>query len=110
MSVKTTGGNVTVTTPHFAGTAVRVDVDGHKGYIAYPPYRLDLGKLSAGRHTLKLTLLGNCHNGFGPLHLADLRERWIGPNAWRSTGYAWTESYRLKELGLLSSPIIEETK
>ena len=110
LSVKTTGGNVTVTTPHFAGTAVRVDVDGHKGYIAYPPYRLDLGKLSAGRHTLKLTLLGNCQNGFGPLHLADLRTRWIGPDAWRSTGYAWTESYRLKELGLLSAPIIEETK
>jgi hypothetical protein len=71
---------------------------------------LNLGKLSAGKHTLKLTLLGNCQNGFGPLHNADFKNRWIGPNTWRSGGYAWTESYRLKELGLLSSPIVEEAR
>ena len=110
LDVETTGGALTVTVPHYAGAAVRVDVDEQEGYIAYPPYRLELGALSAGKHMLKLTLLGNCQNGFGPLHLANLRESWIGPNSWRSTGYAWTECYRLKELGLLSPPIIEESK
>lgn len=107
--VETTGGNITVTVPHYAGAAVRVEVDEHSGYIAYPPYRLNLGELSAGTHALKLTLLGNCQNGFGPLHMADFKDRWIGPNSWRTTEYGWTESYRLKELGLLSSPVIEET-
>ena len=110
LDVETTGGDVIVTVPHYTGAAVRLEVDGRKEYIAYPPYRLQLGKLSGGTHDLKLTLLGNCQNGFGPLHLANRRERWIGPNAWRSTDYAWTECYRLKELGLLSPPIIEETR
>ena len=110
LRVETTGGDMLVTIPHYAGAAVRLELDGQKGYIAYPPYQLELGRIPAGTHDLKVTLLGNCQNGFGPLHLADLQEKWIGPDAWRSVGYAWTECYRLKELGLLSPPIIEEIK
>lgn len=107
LDFETDGGNAVVTVPHYAGAAVRVELDGKKNYIAYPPYQLDLGTIAAGAHKLDLTLLGNCQNGFGPLHLADLRESWIGPNAWRSTGSKWTECYRLKELGLVSAPTIE---
>lgn len=56
---------------------------------------------------LELTLLGNRQNAFGPVHLADSEERWIGPNAWRSTDSRWTESYRLDRLGIRTRPEVE---
>ena len=108
--VTTEGGRLRVTVPHFAGTAIRVELDGQKDYIAYPPYCLELRDIAPGQHTLNLTLLGNRQNCFGPLHLANPRETWIGPDAWRSRGDRWTESYRLKELGILSAPLIEEIR
>lgn len=103
------GGSIRVTVPHFAGTAVKVALDGQVGYIAYPPYRIALGTLPAGSHTLSLTLLGNRHNCFGAVHLADPNHRWLGPDSWRTTGSKWTESYRLKPLGILSAPLIEQS-
>lgn len=110
LDVETVGGDVTITVPHYAGAAVRVEIDDKKEYIAYPPYKLNIGNLSAGKHTLKLTLLGNCHNGFGPLHWADLRYAWSTPSTWHSKDSRWTECYRLRELGFLSPPIIEERR
>ena len=106
--VTTAGGRLRITVPHYTGTAVRVEAGGQKGYIAYPPYQLELDNLPAGEHTLKLTLLGNRQNCFGPLHRADLQESWTGPNAWRTEDSRWTESYRLAQLGILSAPIVEE--
>lgn len=106
----TEGGDVTLRIPHYNGTAIRVSVDGSEGYIAYPPYELALGKLAAGAHMLELTLLGNRHNGFGPIHLADPKHTWIGPNAWRTAGSKWTESYRLKTLGITTAPCIREVR
>ena len=102
------GGHVTITAPHFAGTAVKVTLDGNSGYIAYPPYRLELGQVAPGDHVLQLQLLGHRGNCFGPVHLADPKYRWLGPDCWRTTGSHWTESYRLKTLGILSAPIFEE--
>lgn len=107
--VTTAGGPVALVVPHYAGTAVRVCVNNaDSGYIAYPPYRLELPALPAGEHIINLTLLGNRHNCFGPVHLADPKALWIGPNAWRTTGDKWTDSYRLKPLGILSAPRITE--
>jgi len=108
--VQTHGGDLAVTVPHYTGAAVRVELEGRKGHILYPPYRLVLEDLPAGTYTLKITLLGHRHNSFGPMHLADPTDLWIGPNAWRSTGTKWTESYRLKPLGLFSAPILEELR
>lgn len=111
LPVKTSGGALELTVPHFDGTAVKVALDGSDiGYIAYPPYRLPLGKPEAGAHTVALTLLGNRENCFGPLHLADSAQRWIGPNAWRSVDAEWTDSYRLKSLGIRTAPILTETE
>lgn len=106
--VTTTSGGLRITVPHYAGAAIRVEVGEEKGYIAYPPYQIAIKKLSAGEHTLKLTLLGNRQNCFGPLHRADLLDSWTGPDAWRTEDSSWTESYRLAELGILSAPVIEE--
>ena len=103
------GGEVRVTAPHYTGAAIRVALDGEsKGYIVYSPYTLSLGTPDAGAHTLTLTVLGNRENAFGPLHKADDKDLWIGPNAWHTTGAGWTESYRIKPLGLRTEPRIEE--
>ena len=94
--------------PHYDGAAIRVSLDGEdKGHVVYAPYVLSLGEVEAGAHTLELTLLGNRQNAFGPLHLADEREKWIGPDAWRSTGSRWTESYRLRSIGVRTRPEVE---
>lgn len=108
--VTANGGELTVTVPHYRGGLVRVALDGNDcGAIIYPPYRLSLGKVAPGTHTVDIKLFGNRQNCFGPVHQADERLTWIGPGAWRTSGDTWTYEYRLSEIGLLSSPIIEES-
>ena len=94
-------GPVRVTVPHYAGAAARVDGDG---YAVYPPYRVERESLT------EVTLLGHRWNCFGPVHLADTTCLWLGPNCWRTEGAEWTESYRLRPLGILSAPIVEREK
>ena len=108
LTVTTSGGDLAVTVPHYAGAALRVEVDGKQQYVVYPPYRTVIEGLEAGEHSLDIVLLGNRQNAFGPVHLADVRRSWIGPDAWRTNGPWWTESYRLKPIGILSTPIVEE--
>ena len=108
--METRGGKLRVTAPHYTGAAIRVSLDGEqRGFIVYPPYALELDA-SAGAHTLTLTVLGNRNNAFGPLHRADVTNSWIGPDAWRTTGAMWTDSYWVKPLGLRTSPQIEEAE
>lgn len=101
------GGAVRVTVPHYDGSAVRVVLDGKKDYIAYAPYSVVLEDVTPGSHVLELTLLGNRANCFGAVHLADARCSWLGPESWRTTGSAWTDSYRLKSLGIMTVPVVE---
>ena len=104
----TTGGDLAVTVPHYAGAAVRVEVDGKQQYVVYPPYRTVIRDLAPGEHEVNIVLLGSRQNAFGPVHLADSQRKWIGPDAWRTAGATWTESYRLKPIGILSAPVLEE--
>ena len=106
--VTTTGGKLQVEIPHYRGAAVKIEVDDITAYSIYPPYVTTLSNLPAGEHTLHVTLLGNRFNCFGSLHLADLTEDWLGPNAWRSTDNRFTDSYRLRPLGILSAPVVKE--
>ena len=110
LPVETAGGDVQVTVPQYAGTGIRAELDGKTEYIVYGPYRTIFRDVAPGKHMLKLTLLGHRHNSFGPVHLADPTDRWIGPNAWRSVNEKWTESYRLSPVGIHSAPVIEELK
>ncbi|MDD2441603.1 MAG: hypothetical protein PHG76_05790 [Eubacteriales bacterium] len=55
-------------------------------------------------HELAITLFGNRVNTFGPVHNADRKMTWFGPNAWRTSGDAWSYSYQLKETGLIKAP------
>lgn len=104
--VTTKKGGLRITVPHYVGTAVKVRCNEAEDRIIYPPYRCVL-PVSAGEHMLEITLLGNRFNAFGHLHAGCQTEPWIGPDAWR-TVENWTESYRLRPLGILSAPIIEQ--
>jgi len=104
--VTTKSGQLRITVPHYVGTAVKVRCETAEDMIIYPPYRCVL-PVSEGEHIVEVTLLGNRFNAFGHLHAGCQTERWIGSDAWR-TVENWTESYRLRPLGVLSAPIMEQ--
>ena len=66
--------------------------------------------VEAGKHMLNITLYGHRRNSFGPVHLTDLKERWIGPVAWRSEGENWCYEYRICEEGIMTTPVITEMR
>ncbi len=106
----TNGGRVVMQCPHYRGALLKAQVDdGEVIPIIYPPYSVDFGQLAAGEHTAHITLFGHRKNAFGPVHLADKKERWIGPNAWRSSDDRWCESYSICKVGLMSEPRFFET-
>jgi len=93
----------------YKGAMQAINVDGSsERAIIYPPYTMNLGELEAGKHIVDITLYGHRRNSFGPLHLTDLNERWIGPGAWRSEDERWTYDYMLCEEGILNTPVITE--
>jgi len=107
--VQTHGGRVLLRAAQYRGALLEASLDGgEKQPLIYPPYVVDLGTPDAGVHTVDLTLFGHRRNGFGPVHLTDLKDRWIGPEAWRSTGERWCYDYRLTEEGILTTPVIVE--
>ncbi len=98
---------IEVNVPHFRNPVVRVDIDGKKeGLIAFAPYKITVS-VTNGKHTVELIAFGNRHNAFGAIHNADECEPWFGPNAWRTEGDAWSYEYRLKPIGILTSPKIK---
>jgi hypothetical protein len=92
---------------------LKAAVDGvDRGVIAYAPYRLTVGGLSAGKHKIDITGFGCRINTFGQLHNNEGHLRmnstiyWWGPNSWRNQGPAWTYEYRFWPQGILKSPEI----
>lgn len=100
-------GDLVIRASRYRGAAMRVAVDGEdKGILAFDPYTVTIEGISAGKHTIELTLYGNRYNSFGTLH--DTGDtHWSGPNLWRTTGYNWCYEYRLRDTGILSSPVLE---
>ena len=95
--------------PHYTAAVITVEVDGEKrAVIAYPPYRADLGRLTAGAHTVTVTAYISRRNCFGDVHNANEKFRWQGPKAWYTRDSLWTYEYRLRRTGVISSPIIYE--
>lgn len=100
-------GTLRLHLPHYRGAVIRATLDGTQSQmLAYPPYTLDFAGVAPGAHTLALKLYIPRTNGFASLHQADEKLRWLGPDAWRTTGDAWTESYRLSPEGILSPPTL----
>lgn len=107
--VETKGGELSIRSSQYKGAMQSVTVDGGKEIpVIYPPYTADLGAVEAGKHTVDITLYGHRRNSFGPVHLTDLKERWIGPGAWRSEGEKWCYDYMICEEGVMTTPEITE--
>ena len=93
--------------PHYTAAVNTVEVDGERrAVVAYPPYTADLGRLTAGDHTVTVTSYISRRNCFGDVHNADELYLWQGPSAWSTRGSGWTYEYRLRRTGVLTTPKI----
>ena len=102
---------ISIKTMHYRAGVMTVEVDGRKvDTIAYPPYLAKLGKLSAGEHNVRINAYISRHNCFGHIHCADAKNKWLGPDCWRSKGSEWTYEYRLLPEGILTTPIFYKAK
>lgn len=105
--VETSEGELHVRSSQYSGSLQTVLFeDKEEQAVIYPPYTVNLGNIDAGKHIIDVTLFGNRRNGFGPIHLTDLKERWISPEAWRSEGEKWCYDYRICDVGILTTPEI----
>lgn len=116
------GGNITyhltaegnafsIEATRYMGTLMKVCVDGEeKGKIIYPPYKLILKDLGNGVHNIDITLFGNRFNSFGPVHLSNNKHSWHGPDTWRTRGCTWSYEYVLRDVGILTRPVLWEVK
>ncbi len=96
---------------HYRGALIKVEIDGAAvGYIWNAPFHLESDILSAGNHKVKYTLYGNRYNTFSALHniTADKKYVYIGPDFWRSEGFAWAYEYTTRPMGILKTPIINK--
>lgn len=106
---ETTKENISIRIPHYRAGLLRVWVDEDASVpVVLPPYERSFEKIRPGKHILKVKAYISRNNSFGPVHLADEKDEWFGPSAWRTQGDRWTESYRLSEQGLLSKVEITE--
>ena len=102
-------GNVSLEISKYRGATIKILVDEHEaGYIDMPPYRLPLGELTEGKHTVELILYGNRANTFAPLHSASEKLDWLytGSRAWNTKERFFIPEYQLFRFGILSSPRI----
>ena len=92
--------------PQFRSPVITVAVDGARaGRIAFSPYRLSLGVLSPGLHTVDITVYGNRFNTFGALHNWNPHLVWQGgPDSYFTTGDHWRYAYHLRQTGILAPP------
>jgi len=97
-----------VQVPEYAGSAVRVIVNGTAaGVIVWEPQELDITEwVTRGRNELRVEVFSHRRNSHGPLHLAEERPFAIGPGHFVTTGEQWTDEYRLVPVGLLQGPVV----
>ena len=104
--ITTSDCSLTVKANKYRGALIKVLVDGRDaGIIAYAPYELVIENVSAGTHKIEFVLFGTRINTFGQFHNSGYT-RWFGPSAWYTENEEWSYEYRLKDVGILSSPII----
>lgn len=107
VEVNTAAGDFELEVTKFRAPLLKVVVDNEKkGQIAYSPYKISLGYLSTGKHTIEITSFGNRVNVFGAVHNCDDKVKAFGPNAWRTTNERYSYEYQLKKMGILKAPIL----
>lgn len=100
-------GQLNIRANAYRGALIAVALDGQRrDRIVFPPYDAVLENVTAGKHTVSLTLFGNRHNSFAPLHQVNLRNSHMNPRAWRSKGDDWCYEYNLQPFGILKAPEI----
>ncbi|MBQ7839495.1 MAG: hypothetical protein IJ390_03280 [Lachnospiraceae bacterium] len=105
--VETEGGSLRIRSSQYKGALQSVKLDNRAEIpVIYPPYTVTLEDVSAGKHMIDFKLYGHRRNGFGPVHLTDLKANWIGPNAWRTEGELWCYDYMICEEGIMTTPEI----
>ena len=101
------GGTLCIHAPHFRAAYLQISVDGSTPQLLMiPPYTARFDGISAGSHTVTICACIPRENTFRPFHNADTVTRKQAPESWRTSGDAWTQSYRLSPEGLLSAPEI----
>lgn len=104
-SMECKDGELQLEASHYRNTLLSVALDGEeKGKLVFAPYKLKLGRVSKGKHSIDITAYGNRVNAFGAVHNCSRSTTWFGPSAWRSEGNCWSYEYQLKEMGILISP------
>ncbi len=100
----------------YLGVCVNVYVDDkYAGKICFAPYNLNVDNLSSGKHNLKFKLFAHRHNAFGSFHASDkcyseVECGWFGPESWETKGSEWCYNYNLRDIGIMSLPIIRIIK
>ncbi len=106
-TVEVEDGEYAVEIDKFRAPVIAVAVDGKDaGRIALLPYRVELGHLGAGRHSISITVFGNRFGSFGQLHCSDDTLTWYGPGAWRTKGAEYSYEYQFRRTGLLMAPVL----
>ena len=105
--LETEEGKIQISSTKYKGILQTVRLDnGPEVSITFPPYKAEFSSVLKGEHTIHLTLYGHRRNSFGPVHLANLTERYIGPGAWRSENEKWTYDYMICEESVIT-PVIK---
>ncbi len=107
LEFETEGTEAELEIPLYAAALLEVRLDD-KAYtpLFLAPYRVGLGKLEAGPHTLHIRAYGNRSNQFGQVHNCNPGERYFGPKTWRTEGKNWCYEYQLKKNGVLTAPVL----
>ena len=106
------GGELLVRVPYYKGSALTVLLDGERETVlAYAPYKVSLGKVTAGKHRVTVRLFVPRTNGFGPVHLAFENYRRIAcPDAYRFMGDLFGMEYHLRPEGVMMKPEVTVLK
>lgn len=106
--IETPACELVVKVSEYCGALVKVFLDGKDmGVIAFDPQRLSLGRVASGKHTLTYKLFGTRFNGFAALHNTNQYDKWASPAIWGTSGDSWCYEYRLRDMGILASPVVE---
>lgn len=100
-------GLLEIEIPHYSAAVLGVRVDGGEEKLMFAaPYRVQLGEVPAGEHTVRICSYGTRVNQFGNVHCCNDAEKAMTPQSWRTTGVHWCYEYRLKDVGVLTAPIL----
>lgn len=106
IKVNTPEGYLKIHANFYRGALIKVLVDGKDiGNIIFAPYSVYTDKLPAGNHGIELIIYGNRYNTFAGLHNVT-NDNFYSPLYWRTEGDGWCYEYRLKDMGIMSAPVI----